>query len=241
LAGVRALLRKLGFAEYGGDEMVLAVVACGTLGWALYSLVHPLAAPVVLIPFGIVLWFFRDPERAVPAEADLFVSPADGTITDVIEVDEPAYLKGRALRVGMFLSPLNVHVNRVPCDGEVEYLEYRVGEFLPAYNPNAPERNESQALGLKLPDGSRILVKQITGVLARRIVCEAREGQRFSRGQRYGMIKLGSRTELYVPANGAYRVEVKVGEKAVGGVTVFVRKIAAAAPVENLETAIRNA
>jgi len=231
---VRGVLRKLGFAEYGGDELALATVTCGALGWALCTLVHPLAALAALVPLSLVLWFFRDPKRAVPIEPNVLVAPADGTVMDVTELEETTFLKGRALRVGIFLSPLNVHVNRVPCEGEVAYLEARTGEFLPAYNPKAPERNTSQTLGLRQPDGERVLVKQITGVLARRIVCEAREGQHFFRGQRYGMIKFGSRTELYVPANGAYRVDVKKGERVVGGVTVLARRVAGPRPDEKV-------
>ena len=223
---MRGVLRKLGLAEYGGDELVLAGLACGALGWALHTLVHPFSALAALAPLGLVVWFFRDPERLVPREPGILVAPADGTVMDVSELDEPHYLKGRALRVGIFLSPLNVHVNRMPCDGVVEHLQYRVGEFLPAYDPRAPERNESQEVGLRVGEGERLLVKQISGILARRIVCEAREGESFTRGQRYGMIKLGSRTELYVPAGGGYAAAVQVGQKVVGGMTVLARRTA---------------
>ncbi|MCW8129730.1 MAG: phosphatidylserine decarboxylase family protein [Planctomycetota bacterium] len=224
---MRGILRKLGFAEYGGDELFLATLACGALAWALAVLLHPAAAAVAFAPYAIVLWFFRDPERTVPTDPQLLISPADGTVTDIVEVDEPGFLNTKAVRVGIFLSPFNVHVNRVPCDGMVAHLKYRAGEFLPAYNPKAPERNESFELGLLTLFGDRVMVKQITGVLARRIVCAAKLGDHFARGQRYGMIKFGSRTELYVPADGGFGVNVKVGEKVVGGETVLVRRVRA--------------
>lgn len=222
---MRGLLRKLGFAPYGGDELLLATVACGVTAYALALVLHPLAALVALPPYAIVLWFFRDPERKVPNDEQLLVSPADGTVSDIVEIDEPQFLKTKAVRVGIFLSPFNVHVNRVPCDGMVAHLQYRVGEFLPAYNPKAPERNESFELGLATLFGDRVMVKQITGVLARRIVCIAQLGDRYARGERYGMIKFGSRTELYVAVDGGFEVQVKVGDKVVGGETVLVRRV----------------
>ncbi|MBI3829630.1 MAG: phosphatidylserine decarboxylase family protein [Planctomycetes bacterium] len=234
---MRGLLRKLGFAVYGGDELFLATLACGALAFGFARALHPLAALATLPPYAIVLWFFRDPDRSVPGEAGLLVSPADGTVTDVVELDEPSFLGGRALRVGIFLSPLNVHVNRMPCEGFVGHLQYRVGEFLPAYNPKAPERNESQEVGLVSLEAERLLVKQITGVLARRIVCEARIGDRFTRGQRYGMIKFGSRTELYVPAGSGYEAAVQVGQKVVGGETVLMRRTRAPVPASAAEPA----
>lgn len=239
---MRGLLRRIGFAEYGGDELLIAGVACGALAWACATLLHPVAAVVALPPLGIVLWFFRDPERRIPVDAEILVSPADGTVSDIVEVEEPNFLGGKATRIGIFLSPFNVHVNRVPCDGYAAHLKYRVGEFLPAYNPQAPERNESMELGLATLDGGRLLVKQITGVLARRIVCEAQIGDRFTRGQRYGMIKFGSRTELYLPAGSGYAAAVAVGDKVMGGETVLARRTQAPAAANSAaELAAREA
>lgn len=220
---MRSFLRKLGLAVYGGDELFLATVACGALGWALYVTVAPAAAFVALAPWLVVVQFFRDPSRKGPDDPDALLAPADGTVRDIEVVEETSFMKGRALRIGIFLSPLNVHVNRTPCAGTVRHLQFRSGAFLPAYNPDAPTRNESQDLGLVTGDGSRVLVKQISGVLARRIVCEAEIDQTMARGERYGMIKLGSRTELYVPADAGYAVEVSVGQAVRGGRTVLVR------------------
>ena len=219
----RGIMRRLGLAPYGGDEMFLATLACAALGWMFYVCLAPLAALVVLVPWGVVVWFFRDPERQTPAVPGVLVAPADGTVMDIEELETPVFLGCRALRVGIFLSPLNVHVNRFPCDGVIAHLEYRAGMFLPAYDPRAPERNEAQEVGLVTPAGVRVLVKQISGILARRIVCEARMGEACERGRRFGMIKFGSRTELYVPLSAGPRMEVAIGQKVLGGETIMVR------------------
>ena len=191
-------------------------MACAASALLLAQLPYPQFALLPLIPLAIVVWFFRDPERFGTQEPAVLLSPADGTVTDIEEVDEPEFIQGRALRIGIFLSPLNVHVNRVPCDGTVQWVKFRAGEFLPAYNPQAPQRNESIALGLETPGGLRIIVKQVTGVLARRIICEAQAGDTLCRGQRHGMIKLGSRTELYIPISARPAALVKVGDKVKG-------------------------
>ena len=213
-------LRIVGLAEYGGDELLIAALACGAMAWALALALGPWTALVALVPWAIVLWFFRDPERRVPDRPDALLSPADGRVQDIQEVDAPSYLGGRALRIGIFLSPLDVHVNRAPCEGTVEHLRYLAGEFLPAYNPRAPERNEAVELGLVTPLGMRVLVKQIAGMLARRIVCAVRPGARLARGARYGMIKFGSRTELYIPKRLNPQIKVQLGQKVFAGTSV---------------------
>ena len=221
---MRKLLRRLGLIEYGGDELILATVACAALGWLLYVHVHPIAVIGAALPWLAVVQFFRDPERDGPDEPGMLLSPADGKVQDIEEVKACDYLEGPALRIGIFLSPINVHVNRSPCEGIVRHLAFRAGEFLPAYNPKAPTRNESQDLGIETKDGIRILVKQISGVVARRIVCEAEEGQALGRGERYGMIKFGSRTELYVPIDAGFDVDVHLGQAVRGGRTVLMRR-----------------
>jgi phosphatidylserine decarboxylase len=232
---MRKVLRRLRLAEYGGDELVLATVACAALGWGLWAVVGPAAALAALAPWLMVLWFFRDPERRAPDAAEVLVAPADGRVADVQEVDEPRFVCGRALRVGIFLSPFSVHVNRAPCGGMVMYCRYAPGEFLPAYNPRAPERNEAVELGLVTPEGLKVLVKQIAGVLARRIVCEARPGEALARGARYGMIKFGSRTELYVPAESGYCVAVEVGQQVRGGETPILQRVPSPVPAASSE------
>jgi phosphatidylserine decarboxylase len=226
---MRRLLRAVFLAEYGGDELLAAFCAFGAaallvgdaFGWA--------AALPTAAPFLFFLWFFRDPPRRIPDEPGVFVSPADGKIQDISEVDEPDWIGGKAVRIGIFLSPLNVHVNRAPCAGTVRKSAYRRGEFLPAYDPEAATKNESWTLALEAADGLKVLVKQITGVAARRIVCEPRLGQTLARGQRYGMIKFGSRTELYLPLVANCQILVKVGDGVRGGTTVLARRTEPAA------------
>ena len=211
-------MRLFRLAEYGADEFLLAACACSAAACAL-RLVNPWLALLPLFPFAVVVWFFRDPDRSVPDDPALLVAPADGTVMDIEELDEPAFIGRKALRIGIFLSPFNVHVNRAPCAGVVRYLDYRVGEFLPAYNPAAAQRNEAVCLGLESADGLRLLVKQISGVLARRIVCRVQPGDVLAPGQRYGMIKFGSRTELYVPADAVAVCTVTRGSKVKGGIS----------------------
>jgi len=211
-------MKALGLAEYGGDEMLIALLACGSAAYAL-ALVHPALAVIPLIPLGIVVWFFRDPERSGTDDPEIMLSPADGRVSDIEEVDEPNFIRGKAKRIGIFLSPFNVHVNRTPCEGTVRHITYKAGEFLPAYNPEAPTRNECVSLGLELEGGLRVMVRQVTGILARRIICQTDYGAQLKRGQRYGMIKFGSRTELYVPIEQFAECLVKIGDNVVGGTT----------------------
>jgi phosphatidylserine decarboxylase len=191
------------------------------------AFVFPYAAPVTAVLLLWVLWFFRDPERPIPQEPGAFVSPADGRVTDVgvVEASEP--IAGPALRIGIFLSVFDVHVNRAPCDGEVSFLRYSPGTFHHANAPRSTDENERQSIGLRTEVGP-VLVRQIAGAIARRIVCPLRDGQELRRGERIGMIKFGSRTELYVPASVALDVRVKVGDRVQGGRTVLaVRREAA--------------
>ena len=217
------LLRKLGLSEYGADEVLLATAVCAASAYALYALC-PWSALAVLPPWLLLVWFFRDPERAAAGGACDYLAPADGRVTDIGEAAAPEFMGGKALRVGIFLSPLDVHVNRSPCDGTVVHVLYRAGAFLPAYDRRASERNESLELGLLTSDGLRIVVKQIAGVLARRVVCAVEQGRALARGARYGMIKFGSRTELYVPADAGFEAAVAVGQKVRGGQTVLLRR-----------------
>jgi len=218
-------MRFVCLAEYGADEFLLALLASAAAACALRP-VNPWLALLPLLPLAVVVWFFRDPERRAPEDLALLVAPADGTVTDIEEVDEPAFIGRKALRIGIFLSPFDVHVNRAPCSGVVRYLDYRAGEFLPAYDPAAARRNEAVCLGLDAAGGLRILVKQISGVLARRIVCRAQLGDALARGQRYGMIKFGSRTELYVPADAVAVCTVTLGSKVKGGVSACCKLMA---------------
>ncbi len=191
------------------------------------------AAGAVPVAFGLfVLSFYRDPEREGPADPALCLSPADGVVTDIAEVDEPLYLGGRATRVGVFLSPLNVHVNRTPLAGTVEKVVLSPGKCLPATSPACIDANESALVGLRTGSGQRFALRQVTGALARSIVVGVREGDALTRGERYGMIKLGSRTELLVPVEDGFEPLVQVGDVVRGGLTVLGRLERAAQHVE---------
>jgi phosphatidylserine decarboxylase len=161
--------------------------------------------------------FFRDPERTVPGGEGLIVSPADGKVIEIVEEDN-AYMGGRARRISIFLNVFNVHINRIPCDGTVEYVRYFPGKFLAAWNEKASLDNEQTHVGINA-GRYKVFVKQIAGLIARRIVCRAKEGATYRRGERFGMIKFGSRTDLFLPLEA--EVKVKVGDKVAGAATII--------------------
>jgi phosphatidylserine decarboxylase len=169
--------------------------------------------------FGTIA-FFRDPERTVPAEPNLIVAAADGTVMDVAELDENEALKTKTRRVGIFLSIFDVHTNRAPIDGRIIYRQHREGLCLDARQPDSSEKNESITWAFENPHVT-VVVRQITGAIARRIVAWAKVGDELKKGERFGMIRFGSRTELYLPLNA--EVLVKVGDHVLGGSTIIAR------------------
>ncbi len=169
---------------------------------------------------GFALFFFRDPQRAVPEGTELVVAPADGTVTEISEVEENKFLGCKARKVGIFLSLLNVHINRSPYRGTVEYLKYKPGKFLNAGNLESSVVNESNGIGI-VTSRCKMLVRQISGIIARRIVCGLKEGDNVETGEKFGMIKFGSRTELYVPVDAAFELQVELGQKVKAGETVI--------------------
>jgi phosphatidylserine decarboxylase len=166
------------------------------------------------------LAFFRDPDRAIPSDANLIVAPADGTITDIIEVDENDVLKAKTRRVGIFLSIFDVHTNRAPIDGRIIYRQHRAGLCLDARRVDCSQKNESMTWAFETPRVV-IVVRQLTGAIARRIVAWAAIGDELKKGERFGMIRFGSRTELYLPVNA--EVLVKTGDHVLGGSTIIAR------------------
>jgi phosphatidylserine decarboxylase len=184
---------------------------------------------IVVAVFGIILiWalsFFRDPKRVISTDEKLLLSPADGTVSDIEEVDEPNFIGGKARRIGIFLSVFNVHINRTPCKVRIENITYRPGKFINAMNKNCGKVNESNDIGMtRLPVPSeKMLVRQISGAIARRIVCDAERGQEFTGGAIFGMIKFGSRTELYLPVGSSAKIKVKIGDKVNAGITVLAK------------------
>jgi phosphatidylserine decarboxylase len=214
---------RWGLAELqiGGWPLLMLALALGALPspWRWTAIV-----PLVVLGWWIS--FFRNPRRPVPRDADAIVAPADGKVVDVTELEHYEFVDGPAIRIGIFLSIFNVHVNRAPRAGRVAAMHYKPGEFLDARNPESAIRNEFMWIGFDDAErpGMKFAVRQISGLLARRIVCALRPGQAVSRGAMFGMIKLGSRTELILPRD-AVRMEVAVGETVRAGSTVMARLV----------------
>jgi phosphatidylserine decarboxylase len=167
--------------------------------------------------------FFRDPERVIPAGEGLVVSPADGRVVSIAKVVDDPFFTEAATRISIFLSPLDVHINRVPVAGHIAEIKYRAGRFLAAYNNEASRQNEQNALMIVDAQGRKLGVVQIAGVMARRIVCKVNSGDNMERGERFGLIMFGSRTDLYLPQG--CRVEVTEGQRVKGGTTIVGRFI----------------
>lgn len=177
-----------------------------------------LVLSVVFISF--TLYFFRDPLRHVSKDLKSgdVLSPADGKVMMIEEVQENEFIKGPAKVIGIFLSPLNVHVNRVPISGTVKYYQYIKGEFIAAYDHASADKNERTVIGIE-GERFKVLFKQITGFVARRIVCELRVGDKVKIGEKFGMIKFGSRTDVILPVNA--NIKVSVNQKVTGGITLL--------------------
>jgi phosphatidylserine decarboxylase len=171
-----------------------------------------------------IVWFFRDPPRQIPADPQAVVSPADGTVVELAEVDAEGFPDGKAFRVGIFLSVFNVHINRSPVRAVVKRLRYYPGRYLNALKTASARQNEQLWIDLEQTEtGMPFRVTQISGALARRIVCALKPGQAVEKGEKFGMIKLGSRTELYLPAQTPKEVMIKIGQKVKGGETILFR------------------
>ena len=182
------------------------------------------AEAVLFLVFVWMLMFFRDPRRKIQADSRALLSPADGTITDISETETPE-LGGKAIRIGMFLSIFNVHINRAPCAALIESVTYRKGKFKYAKGAEAGRVNESNDVLMTRLDEprDRLLVRQVSGAVARHIVCEAKPGGRYAQGEAFGMIKFGSRAELYLPLKDAgYNIAVKIGDKVNAGLSPLV-------------------
>src|SRR6266436_48353 len=166
------------------------------------------------------LFFFRDPDRNIPADRNAVLAAADGTVQDISEVEETEVLKTKMRRVGIFLSIFDVHTNRAPIDGRIIYRQHHEGLCLDARSPNCSEKNEAMTWAFENPRAT-LVVRQLTGAIARRIVAWADAGDELRKGERFGMIRFGSRTEVYLPL--AATVQVKVGEHVTGGSTIIAR------------------
>ena len=219
--------------RYGLPQVLVYPALTLALMVALFVFLPP-GVPLAVLTAALVLvliWmlaFFRDPKREIPLDELVLLSPADGRITDITETELPE-LGGRALRIGMFLSIFNVHVNRMPCSARVDAVSYRKGKFKNAMAEDAGRVNESnEVLMTRLAEPrDRLLVRQVSGAIARHIVCRAEPGREYAQGARFGMIKFGSRAELYVPLGdgespGRYEVVVKIGDRVNAGLSPLV-------------------
>lgn len=175
---------------------------------------------VSVLLFGFVLYFFRDPVRKLPAgiKDNEIISPGDGKVMMIEEIEENTFLKSRAKMIGIFLSPLNVHVNCIPVTGRVDYYQYIKGDYIVAFDHKSSERNERTEIGITNPK-FKIMFKQIAGFVARRIVCNLRAGDNVNRGEKFGMIKFGSRVDVIMPVNAI--IKVSVNQKVTGGETIL--------------------
>ncbi len=191
---------------------VWAALKCSPWWWAA-------AVPVLALAIWVVA-FFRDPVRTGPRGDGVVIAPADGHIVSVVEVDEPAYLKTRAVRVSIFMSVFDVHVNRYPVSGTIEYLHYNAGQFLHAASDKASLDNEQSSVGLRGARGP-VLVRQIAGMIARRIVTDGKVGDRVTQAERLGMIRFGSRVDVFLPVASRPRVSVRDGDVVRAGATTL--------------------
>lgn len=198
------------------------VVSLSVSGFAYYFLNHWFAYVIygaMFVLSVLTIFFFRDPEREIPQDQNLIISPADGKVVFVKEVEEEVYLNGKATQISIFLSPLNVHVNRNPVSGVLQYVKYHPGEYLMAWTEQASELNERADFGVLHPSNTKIFFRQITGFLARRIVYRIKEGDTLKAGERFGIMKFGSRMDVVVPSN--VKVKVQPGDTTVAGESVI--------------------
>ncbi|MCO5254300.1 MAG: phosphatidylserine decarboxylase family protein [Bacteroidia bacterium] len=172
---------------------------------------------ISLVFFVIVLQFFRNPIRTLTTDTSAVVSPADGKVVVIEEVEETEYFKGKRLQVSVFMSPFNVHINRNPVGGTVTYAKYHPGKYLVAWHPKSSTENERTTFVIKTDNGKEILFRQIAGALAKRIKWYIQEGQKVNQSQEMGFIKFGSRVDLYLPTDA--KINVKIGDTVQGGIT----------------------
>lgn len=211
------MLTKYGYTTIGIAALISFVLIAISLfvnnNYGKYSLI---IAGVLILVF--TLNFFRDPDRNIPEGDNIIVAPADGKILIIKDVFENRYLNEDAVQISIFMSPLNVHVNRIPIDGNVEYLKYIEGEYLVAYHDKADERNERSEIGINSKHG-KVLFTQVAGMVARRIIYDLKINEQVKMGNRFGMIKFGSRVDVIVPKK--WQLKVKENDLTTAGETVL--------------------
>lgn len=199
-------------------ESFIYIVCLLLIGICLYVIV-PILTVIPLFSLLFIFYFFRNPPRKITKRDNMIISPADGKIMYITEIDDDRFIFGRAYKISIFLSVFNVHINRAPISGIVKYIDYRPGKFLPAFKSHASEINERNTVGIE-NENIKIMVNQLTGFLARRIVCFVKEGDQLNIGDRYGLIEFGSCTEIIIPVDKVY-LRVKPGEKVRGGKSII--------------------
>lgn len=224
---------RIPITKYGLPQVVvfgvvtlLVIFAVAVAGSAILPLPAFIAIEAVLFAVLVfVLAFFRDPKRQIQPDHNILLAPADGKITNIDIVDNPPHLGQKSLCIGIFLNIFDVHINRTPCAVTIDAVSYKKGRYKNAANPQSSRLNESNDIVMTRLDApaDKLLVRQISGAIARRIVCCAQVGENFTGGQKFGMIKFGSRTELYLPIHESANCVVSPGDKVKAGLTVLVR------------------
>jgi phosphatidylserine decarboxylase len=224
---------RIPLTKYGLPEVVVfpAIILAAMVLSLVVGLSYLSAWAVVMIEVllaAVLIWvlsFFRDPHRPILPHKEVLLAPADGRVADVEVVEENDFIEGPALRIGIFLGIFDAHINRAPCDVKVEKVTYRRGKYKSAMDPASARVNESNNLEMTRTDSpeDKIIVRQISGAIARRIVCEISPGQSLTGGEKFGMIKFGSRTELYLSARENAKCLVRIGEKVKAGLTPIVK------------------
>jgi phosphatidylserine decarboxylase len=209
------------FAKEGVPFITIAAVLAGAAIWFALAAPSPARWAIAALVTIVALWvayFFRDPERPGPRGERLVISPADGKIVLISDVHEPSFIRGQATRVSVFMNIFSVHVNRYPVSGAVKYVHYNPGKFLNAAVEKASLENEQSSVGIEASFG-RVLVRQIAGLVARRIITYSRDGDAAAQGERFGIIRFGSRVDVFLPPGSA--VKVKVGDHVSAGLSVL--------------------
>ena len=202
-----------------GWLFVIVMLICLAMAFFVphWTFFHGLLIAILLVFWVAVALFFRIPRRVFRNDGQRLISPADGTIVAIEETEEKEYIKDMCIQISVFMYGTDVHVNRYPCDGTVEYYKYHRGNYFVASYPKSSDLNERTTVGLRLPDGQKIVIRQVAGTMARRIVCYAKEGDRVKQNQEMGFIKFGSRVDIFVPKH--FTIDVGMQDKVKNGIS----------------------
>lgn len=209
--------RAVGFPIVKEGLPFVACTAFPALGTA--ALGWPIPTALLGVAAFFCAWFFRNPHRVIPQSPGLVVASADGRVLAIEEEEESRYLKARSIRISIFLNVFDVHVNRIPCEGTIKGVTYQPGQFLVASRPDATLRNEQNAVMILAKSGQKVLCVQVAGLIARRIVSWVSPGEQVARGERFGLIRFGSRMDTFLPVGS--HIRVKVGERVKGGESIL--------------------